>query len=76
MRNSKAKTLRKLALNLTGSGVMDVKYNQQIHKERLVPTGRLNEKGEMLMARFIPITIKLDEFCTRGVYQHLKKVGA
>lgn len=75
MRNSKAKALRRLATNLTG-GDKSTTYNQQAHKERLIPTGRLNEKGEMLMARYIPITITLDGSCTRGVYQHLKKAGA
>lgn len=75
MRNSKAKALRRLGTNLT-SGDKFTTYNQQMHKERLIPTGRLNEKGEMVMARYTPITITLDGSCTRGVYQHLKKVGA
>ena len=75
MRNSKAKTLRRLATNLTG-GDKFTTYNQQAHKERLVPTGRLNEKGEMLMAKYVPVTIRLDNSCTRAVYQGLKKVGA
>ena len=73
MRSIKAKRLRKIAAHLTDGAATS--YTEQVHKPRLVATGKLTIQGLQDQTLVTPTTISLDKDCQRAVYQDLKNMG-
>lgn len=74
MRNTVAKRIRKLVARDFPAQVK-VAYERQEHKQALVTTETLNEKGQRVtqfesQPRF---TMKLEENCQRAVSQYIKR---
>lgn len=73
MRNVKAKILRRTAESI-GMAV-NVAHVEKQHKPKRFTVEELNEQGQLVKVEkaYIPLpTIRLDENCTRAVYQDLK----
>lgn len=73
MRAIKVKRLRKIAAHLTEGAASS--YTEQVHKPKLMPTGRITVEGLPEQVVYTPVTINLDKGCQRAVYQDLKSMG-